>query len=129
MPVSYYEAEQPALILCGAGWYPARDPGVPRQPAPAGPFTEGSGGLPTRRRLPTCPTISAGFPVLGKLSGIGHFCRPTRRHPCRRGLRGCATIASTPRKPLRRLNSLVINLKHLSGYAFETRLISIREEV
>jgi hypothetical protein len=29
------------------------------------------GGLPTRRRLPTCPTTSAEFPFVGKLSGIG----------------------------------------------------------
>src|ERR1019366_7264769 len=48
MPLSSPDAEQPALIvgqdgILRAGW----------QPAPAGLFTRGSGGLPTRRRLPT----------------------------------------------------------------------------
>src|ERR1035441_5725104 len=38
--------------------------------------TGGSGGLPTRRRLPTCPTTSAEFPSVRKLSGAGtHACR------------------------------------------------------
>src|ERR1035438_10186899 len=36
----------------------------------------GSGGLPTRRRLPTCPTTSAGFPSVGKLSDVGQDCLP-----------------------------------------------------
>src|ERR1017187_8144851 len=66
-----FEAEQPALIvgqngILRAGW----------QPAPADLFTRGSGGLPTRRRLPTCPTTSAEFPFVGKLSGIGQDCLP-----------------------------------------------------
>jgi hypothetical protein len=30
-----------------------------------------SGGLPTRRRLTTCPTTSAEFPSVGKVCGIG----------------------------------------------------------
>src|SRR6266568_9405857 len=34
-------------------------------------FTRGSGGLATRRRLPTCPTTSAEFAFVGKVSGIG----------------------------------------------------------
>src|ERR1035441_7402245 len=54
-------AEQSALSvgqdgILRAGW----------QPAPAGLFPRGSGGLPTRRRLPTCPTTSARIPVRGK---------------------------------------------------------------
>src|ERR1035441_7798516 len=44
-----------------------------------GLFTRGSGGFPTRRRFPTCPTTSAEFPCAGKPSGIGHECR--RRAP------------------------------------------------
>ena len=66
MPLSFREGEQPALIvgqdgILRAGW----------QPAPAGLFTMASGGLTTRRRLPTCPTTSAEFPFARKLSGIG----------------------------------------------------------
>src|ERR1035438_6238376 len=57
------EAEQPALIvgqdgILRAGWATG---------ARAGLFARGSGGLPTRRRLPTCPTTSAQFPFGGKL--------------------------------------------------------------
>ena len=33
-------------------------------------FPIGSGGLPTRRRLTTCPTTSAQLPTLRKLCGI-----------------------------------------------------------
>jgi hypothetical protein len=36
-----------------------------------------SGGLQTRRRLKTCPTVLAGFQVLGKVCGIGRFRLPT----------------------------------------------------
>jgi hypothetical protein len=43
-----------ALLLCGAGWHPAR-----RLPNGALRFCcKRSSGLPTRRRLPTCPTHS-----------------------------------------------------------------------
>src|ERR1035437_500245 len=61
MPLSFPETERPALIvgqdgILRAGW----------QPAPNVQFTRGSGGLPTRRRLPTCPTISAEFCGFGK---------------------------------------------------------------
>src|ERR1035441_3066475 len=71
MPFSFRETEQPALVvgqdgILRAGW----------QPAPAGLFTGGPDGLTTRRRLPTCPTTSAEYPLLGKLSGIGHSCLP-----------------------------------------------------
>src|ERR1035437_4228405 len=66
MPLSFPETERPALIvgqdgILRAGW----------QPAPNVQFTRGSGGLPTRRRLPTCPTTCAEFADLGKPSGIG----------------------------------------------------------
>jgi hypothetical protein len=40
------------------------------QPALVGLFTSDSGGLPTRRRLQTCPTVLVGFQVLGKVCGI-----------------------------------------------------------
>ena len=46
------------------------------QPVLAGLFTSDSGGLPTRRRLQTCPTVLAGFRVLGKVCGIGQDCLP-----------------------------------------------------
>ena len=36
------------------------------QPAP--------GGLPTRRRMPICPTILAKFQASGKICGIGQEC-------------------------------------------------------
>src|ERR1039458_2797280 len=41
--------------LSGAGWYPARRLAT----GASWPVYKGSGGLPTRRRLPTCPTIRA----------------------------------------------------------------------
>src|SRR5271157_5871263 len=66
MPLSFREAKQPELVVGQDGILRAGC-----QPAPAGLFTRGSGGLPTRRRLPTCPTTSAEFPLVGKLSGIG----------------------------------------------------------
>src|ERR1035437_9864416 len=77
MPLSFPETERPALIvgqdgILRAGW----------QPAPNVQFTRGSGGLPTRRRLPTCPTTCAEFADLGKLSGIG----PSARHARLRAL-------------------------------------------
>src|ERR1035438_1178909 len=50
------------------------------QPAPARLFTRGSGGLPTRRRLTTCPTTSAEFPFVGKLSGVGRSTARIRRY-------------------------------------------------
>jgi hypothetical protein len=37
------------------------------QPALVGLFTGDSGGLPTRRRLKTCPTVLAGFQVLERV--------------------------------------------------------------
>jgi len=56
---------------CGAGL----NPGAPVfQPALVGLFTGDPGGLPTRRRLKTCPTTSTEFPFLGKLSGIRQEC-------------------------------------------------------
>ena len=56
---------------CGAGLYPARRLAT----GALGPFVPAvPGGLPTRRRFPTCPTTSAEFPFLGKLSGIGQEC-------------------------------------------------------
>src|SRR5450755_387153 len=33
-------------------------------------LTKASGGLPTRRRLPACPTSAAGFAASGKLSAV-----------------------------------------------------------
>jgi hypothetical protein len=65
MSFSFREGEHPALIvgqdgILRAGW----------QPAPAGLFTKASGGLSTRRRLPTCPTTSAEFPFARKLNDI-----------------------------------------------------------
>src|ERR1035438_3769072 len=59
-------------ISCGAGWYPARRLAT----GACWPVYKGPGGLPTRRRLPTCPTTSAEFPFVGKLSGIGQDCLP-----------------------------------------------------
>jgi hypothetical protein len=77
MPLSFRGTEHPAWIvgqdgILRAGW----------QPALVGLFTGDPGGLPTRRRLPTCPTTSVEFLFLGKLSGIGHPCRQsgTPRH-------------------------------------------------
>ena len=61
MPRVFRDAAQPALIvgqdgILRAGW----------QPAPDGLFTRSPGGLPTRSRLPTCPTTSAAFPFVAK---------------------------------------------------------------
>ena len=72
MPLGFRETKQPVLIVGQDGILRATQR-VPRQPAPAAMFAKGLGGLPTRRRLPTCPTTSAAFPILGKLSGIGPF--------------------------------------------------------
>jgi len=63
MSLAFPGTGQSALIvgqdgILRAGW----------QPAPCGGSTRGSGGLPTRRRLPICPTTSAAFPIPGKLS-------------------------------------------------------------
>src|SRR6266702_3541371 len=52
-------------------------------------FTRGSGGLATRRRLPTCPTTSAEFAFVGKVSGIG---RNRLRHQCRKLQRQAASV-------------------------------------
>ena len=65
MSFSFREGEHPALIvgqdgILRAGW----------QPALVGLFTKASGGLTTRRRLPTCPTTSAEFPFARKLNDI-----------------------------------------------------------
>src|ERR1019366_5229082 len=65
--------EHPAWIV-GRMVSCARPRGYPGQPAPAACVRAVPGGLPTRRRLPTCPTTSVEFPFLGKLSGIGHEC-------------------------------------------------------
>src|ERR1019366_3820267 len=69
MSLSFRGAEHPAFIvgqdgILRAGW----------QPAPAALVTRDSGGLRTRRRLPTCPTTSAEFPFVRELSGIGQDC-------------------------------------------------------
>ena len=53
MSLSFRETEQPALIVGQDGILRATQR-VPRQPAPAGLFAGGAGGLPTRRRLATC---------------------------------------------------------------------------
>src|ERR1035441_4706147 len=58
MPLSFLEAEQLHLIvgqdgILRAGWQPAR------------------ADLST---APTCPTTSAGFPAVGKLSSSNHEC-------------------------------------------------------
>jgi hypothetical protein len=68
----------------------ARPRGYAGQPALVGLLTSDSGGLPTRRRLKTCPTVLAGFQVLGKVCGIAPLCWATLRRiepnvPCRRG--------------------------------------------
>src|ERR1039458_6067466 len=49
------------------------------QPAPAGLFTRRSGGLPTRRRLPTCPTTSAEFLMRPPLR-FPHRSAPVEHH-------------------------------------------------
>ena len=72
MPLSFRGTEHPAWIvgqdgILRAGWQPAPAACVPAVP----------GGLPTRRRLPTCPTTSTEFPFPGKLSGIRQDCVPT----------------------------------------------------
>src|ERR1019366_6938591 len=56
MPLSFREAEQPAFIVGQDGILRAGC-----LPAPAGLFREGSGGLTTRRRLPTCPHNGATY--------------------------------------------------------------------
>jgi hypothetical protein len=86
MPLSFRGTEHPAWIvgqdcILRAGWQPAPGAFVPAVP----------GGLPTRRRFPTCPTTSAEFPFLGKLSGIGHSCLPG----CPLGLALLPTLPST----------------------------------
>jgi hypothetical protein len=67
MPLTFRGTEHPAWIVGQDGILRAGC-----QPALVGLFTGDPGGLPTRRRLPTCPTTSVEFPFLGKLSGIGH---------------------------------------------------------
>src|ERR1019366_10223476 len=44
--------------------------------------------------LPTCPTTSAEYPFLGKLSGIGHECL---RHVCQLAWRAPHSLQSRPR--------------------------------
>src|ERR1019366_1278169 len=44
--------ERAKVFDCGAAWQAARDP-------EGTPFTGASGGLPTRRRNPSCPTVAS----------------------------------------------------------------------
>ena len=69
MPLSFRGTEHPAWIVGQDGILRAGF-----QPALVGLFTGDPGGLPTRRRLKTCPTTSTEFPFLGKLSGIRQEC-------------------------------------------------------
>ncbi len=78
MPRSFLETEHPALIvgqdcILRAG----------SQPALAACVRAVPGGLPTRRRIQSCPTSSAGFPVRRMLSGIRHECLRHGAHSIR----------------------------------------------
>src|ERR1035438_370233 len=90
MPLSFREADQlqklwGRMVSCARPSTPAT--------GTCSPVYKGSGGLPTRRRLPTCPTTSAEFPFVGKLSGVGtRTCRVESSlldtsSPCKRHFR------------------------------------------
>ena len=57
-------------VLCGAGWQPAADCQSACRPV----CKCRPGRVPLGRRIPSCPTNSAAFPILGKVCGIAPEC-------------------------------------------------------